>query len=163
MHFLRDDVIFLDRKICVLRVPEGKTIISFQKHPNPRPNPLLPLSIANLNFLRILVWETIIRANRITNHMVIGTKLKKFYQKNNNIIKKITSTNSNGLIFKIYKEKKIDWFSHQPNKVQKQQQSNKPNTTSRLHNTELRLRLSFVFILYLCFKVRISFWCFRKF
>ena len=95
--------------------------------------------------------------------MVIGTKLKKFYQKNNNIIKKITSTNSNGLIFKIYKEKKIDWFSHQPNKVQKQQQSNKPNTTSRLHNTELRLRLSFVFILYLCFKVRISFWCFIKF
>ena len=47
--------------------------------------------------------------------------------------------------------------------MQKQQQSNKPNTTSRLHNTELRLRLSFVFILYLCFKVRISFWCFIKF
>ena len=51
--------------------------------------------------------------------MVIRNKLKKFYQKNNNIIKKNHFNYLNSFRFKIYKGKKIDLFSCQLNKVQK--------------------------------------------
>ena len=66
--------------------------------------------------------------------MVIRTKLKKNYKKNNNIIKQSFQLIQIVSYSKFIKEKKIDWFSRQPNKVQKlkknnNNQTNKPNNT----------------------------------
>ena len=109
--------------------------------------------------------------------MVIETKLKKFYQKNNNIIKNITSTNLNSFKFKIYKGKK-NQFIFSPTKQNAQTHKNNNNQTNLtrlsnrmiyVHNTELGLGLSlgfvfmlglslgFVFMLYFRFRFRVLF------
>ena len=96
--------------------------------------------------------------------MVIRTKLKKFYQKNNNIIKKSLQLIQIVSDSKFIKEKKsIDFLTNQTKckNPQKQQQSNKLNTTSISHthvyNMELGLGLGFVFMLCFCFIIRLSF------
>ena len=85
--------------------------------------------------------------------MVIRTKLKKFYQKNNNIIKKSLQLIQIVSDSKFIKEKKsIDFLTNQTKckNPQKQQQPNKPNTTSRSHGTRIqhRVRVSVGFHFY---------------
>ena len=110
------------------------------------PNPLLPLSINDYNFSRISTWETRIMGEHDYKSYCDLNQTQKILQKNNNTIKKITTTNSNS---EFIKEKKIDWFSHLPKKVQKPTKSN--NQTNLIQHLDHMTHVAFHFYIMLPF------------